>query len=169
MEAHIAFNKLGAVAISYERDLYGELHDSRNSGLATDRLIVEWWLTSPRVRAVVDHQSLPYHFHLGLDKMEVATRTVMADTGQRHLVGFDDSVCDGITSRSVILVEIPAKLALMREEDIDLARDWRVRTRDIFERMFDSGYIITGLVHEGGRSFQLFERASKATILERDG
>ncbi len=169
LEAHIAFNKLGAVAISYERDMYGELHDSRNSGLATDRLIVEWWLTSPRVRAVVDHQVLPYHFHLGLDKMEVATHTTVTDNGHRRLVKFDDSVCDGITTSSVILVEIPAKLDRMRKEDIDLARDWRVRTRDIFERMFNSGYIITGLVHEGRRSFQLFERASKATILERDG
>jgi len=34
--------------------------------------------------------------------------------------------------------------------------------------MFAAGYIITGLVHEGGRSFQLLERLSKATILERD-
>ena len=169
MEAHIAFNKLGAVAVGYKRDLYGELHDSRNSGLATDRLTIEWWLTSPRVRAVVDRRSLPYHFSLGLDKMEVATRTAVTGDGQRRLVKFDDSVCEGITSSSVILVEIPAKLDRLRKEDIDLARDWRVRTRDIFERMFASGYIITGLVHEGGRSFHLFERASRATILERDG
>ena len=169
LEAHIAFNKLGAVATGYERDMYGELRDSRNSGLATDRLIVEWWLTSPRVRGVVDRSALPYHFHLGLDRMEVATRTAVAPSGQRRLVGFDDSVCGGITSHSVILVEIPAKLDALREEDIDLARDWRVRTRDIFERMFASGHIITGLVHEGGRSFQLFERANRRTILEREG
>jgi len=169
LEAHIAFNKLGAVASSYERDMYGELHDSRNSGLATDRLIVEWWLTSPRVRTVVDRQVLPYHFHLGLDKMEVATRTALTDNGYRRLIGFDESVCEGITTSAVILVEIPAKLDALRAADMDLARDWRVRTRDIFERMFESGYIITGLVHEGGRSFQLFERASKAAILERDG
>lgn len=168
LEAHIAFNKLGAVAVSYERDLYGEMHDRRNSGLATDRLIVEWWLTSPRVKAVVDREVLPYHFHLGLDKMEVATRTAVTENGFRRLVKFDDSVCDGIITSAVILVEIPAKLDSMRAGDIDLARDWRLRTRDIFERMFESGYIITGLVHEGGRSFQLFERASKATILERD-
>lgn len=167
LEAHIAFNKLGAVAVSYERDMYGQLHDSRDSGLATDRLIVEWWLTSPRVRAVVDRQVLPYHFRLGLDKMEVATRTAVTDNAYRRLVEFDDSVCDGITTSAAILVEIPAKLDGLRAEDIDLARDWRVRARDIFERMFESGYIITGLVHEGGRSFQLFERANKATILER--
>ena len=169
LQAHIAFNKLGAIAISYKRNLYGELHDSRNDGLATDRLIVEWWLTSPRVNAVVDRQVLPYHFHLGLDKMEVATRTAVTDDGCRRLVKFDDSVCDGVTSNGVVLVEVPAKLDRMRSENIDLARHWRVQTREIFERMFDSGYVITGFVHEGGRSFQLFERASKAAILERDG
>lgn len=169
LEAHVAFNKLGAVAVRYERDLYGELHDDRNEGLATDRLIVEWWLTAPRVVAVVDRHILPHHFHLGLDKMEVATRTSVTDNGLRRLVGFDDSVCSGVVRSAVILVEIPAKLDRMRSSDIDLARDWRLRTRDIFERMFAAGYVITGLVHEGGRSFQLFERASKATILERDG
>lgn len=168
LEAHIAFNKLGAVAIGYERDMYGELRDRRNEGLATDRLIVEWWLAAPRVKAVVDRQVLPYHFHLGLNKMEVATRTSVTGNGLRRLVGFDDGVCGGITRSAVILVEIPAKLDRMRANDIDLARDWRLQTRDIFERMFAAGYIITGLVHEGGRSFQLFERVSKATILERD-
>jgi len=169
LEAHVAFNKLGAVAVGYERDLYGELRNSRNKGLATDRLLVEWWLTAPRVKAVVDNHALPYHFHLGLDKMEVATRTSVADTQLRRLVGFDDSVCGGITRSAVILIEIPVKLDNMRASDINLARDWRLQTRDIFERMFASGYIITGLVHEGGRSFQLFERASKTVILERDG
>ncbi len=167
LEGHVAFNKLGAVAVSYERDMYGELRDSSNEGLATDRLIVEWWLTSPRVNAVVDSQVLPYHFHLGLDKMEVATRTVLTDDGYRRLVKFDDSVCHGITKSAAVLIEIPAKLDSMRLVSIDLARDWRLRTRDIFEQMFNAGYIITGLVHEGGRSFQLFERKSKSTILER--
>jgi len=167
LEAHVAFNKLGAVAVGYERDLYGEQRDSRNQGLATDRLIVEWWLTAPRVNEVIDRHALPYHFHLGLDKMEVATRTSMTDNGLRRLVGFDDSVCGGITRSAVVLVEIPAKLDRMRASDIDLARDWRLQTRDIFERMFAAGYMITGLVHEGGRSFHLFERANKATILER--
>ncbi len=168
LEAHVAFNKLGAVAVGYERDLYGELRDSRNEGLATDRLLVEWWLTAPRVNAVIDRHALPHHFHLGLDKMEVATRTRLTDGGLRRLLGFDDSVCAGVTRGAVVLVEIPAKLDRIRANDLDLARDWRLQTRDIFERMFAAGYTITGLVHEGGRSFQLFERVSKATILERD-
>jgi predicted GNAT superfamily acetyltransferase len=167
LESHVAFNKLGAIAVGYERDVYGELHDSRNDGLATDRLIVEWWLTSPRVQAVVDSQHLPYHFHLGLDKMEVATRTVLTDDGYRRLVKFDDYVCNGITRSSAVLVEIPAKLDSVRSDNLGLARDWRLKTRDIFERMFSAGYMITGLVHEGGRSFQLCERESKSTILER--
>ncbi len=167
LEAHIAFNKLGAIAVSYNRDMYGELHDSSNEGLATDRLIVEWWLTSPRVNAVVDSQVLPYHFHLGLNKMEVATRTALTDHGYRRLVKFDTSVCEGVTKSAAVLIEVPAKLDSMRSVHMDLARDWRLRTRDIFEQMLKVGYIITGLVHEGGRSFQLFERESRSTILER--
>jgi predicted GNAT superfamily acetyltransferase len=167
LEGHIAFNKLGAIAVGYERNIYGQLRDSTNEGLASDRLIVEWWLTSPRVNAVVDNQVPPYHFHLGLDKMEVATRTTLTDDGYRRLIKFNDSVCNGITKSAAALIEIPANLDSMRLTNIDLARDWRLKTRDIFEQMFNASYIITGLVHEGGRSFQLFERESKPTILER--
>jgi len=167
VEAHVAFNKLGAIAVGYERDLYGELLNSRNEGMATDRVIVEWWLTSPRVEAVIDRQMLPHHFHLGLDKMEVATHTSPTDDGHRHIIRFDSAVCSGVTKNAAVLIEIPARLDSIRTDNLDLARDWRLRTRDIFEQMFDAGYIITGLVHQGGRSFQLFERQSKSAILER--
>ncbi len=163
LDAHLAFNKLGAIAVGYERDLYGELDDPMNRGLATDRLIVEWWLTSPRVLAVVDHHALPYHFHLGLDRMEVVTRTTAADNGERRLSGFNDSA-----RGEVILVEVPAKLDRLRTRDADLARDWRLKTRDVFEHLFTTGHIITGFVHEGGRSFHLLERIRKAKILERE-
>lgn len=163
LDAHLAFNKLGAIAVGYERDLYGELDDPINRGLATDRLIIEWWLTSPRVLAVVDHRALPYHFHLGLDRMEVVTRTTAADNGERRLSGFNDEA-----RGEVILVEIPAKLDRLRARDPDLARDWRLKTRDVFEHLFEAGHVITGFVHEGGRSFHLLERARKAKILERE-
>jgi predicted GNAT superfamily acetyltransferase len=162
LEPHLAFNKLAAIAFSYERNLYGDLKDRMNRGLATDRLIVEWWIDSPRVVSVLDRGDLPHHFHLGLNQMEVVTKTKPVVDGIRRLLDFEPS-----PKSRVILVEIPVDLDRMREYDLSLARDWRLRTRDLFEQLFANGYTMTGFVHEAGRSFHLLERADKKTVLGR--
>lgn len=162
LELHMAFNKLAAIATTYERNLYGVRQDPRDRGLATDRLTVEWWIDSPRVTEVIDKGRLPHHFHLGLNQMEVVTKTRPAANGLRRLLSFEES-----PTNRIILVEIPVDLDRMREEDLPLARDWRLKTRDMFERLLSGGYTITGFIHEAGRSFHLLERAEKGTILER--
>ena len=169
---HLAFNKLAAIASSYKRNLYGETnspdHDSATRSpatrsLASDRLIVEWWLDSPRVNGVVNRRQLPHHFRLGLDKMEVITKTRLVKNGIRQLVNYEKT-----PQGKVILVEIPADLDRLCDEDHDLARDWRLKTRDLFEQLLTNGYTMTGFVHEAGRSFHLLERADRRTILERN-
>jgi len=164
---HLAFNKLAAIAASYKRNLYGEATAPDHRGLATrslasDRLIVEWWLDSPRVSGGINRRRLPHHFHLGLDKMEVVTKTRLVKNGIRRLAGYEEA-----PKGKVILVEIPADLDRLCDEDLDLARDWRLKTRDLFERLLTNGYTMTGFVHEAGRSFHLLERADRKTILER--
>ncbi len=44
---------------------------------------------------------------------------------------------------SLVLVEIPADVQTVKEEDMDLARAWRAHTRDVFQHYFDSHYIVT--------------------------
>jgi predicted GNAT superfamily acetyltransferase len=164
---HLAFNKLAAIAASYKRNLYGEATapDHRGlamHGLASDRLIVEWWLDSPRVSGVINRRRLPHHFHLGLDKMEVVTKTRLVQNGIRRLVSYEET-----PKGKVILVEIPADLDRLCDEDLNLARDWRLKTRNLFERLLTNGYTMTGFVHEASRSFHLLERADRKTILGR--
>lgn len=162
LEAHFAFNKLGAIAVSYERNLYGELSDPANQGLATDRLMVEWWIDSTRVAAVIDGSELPHHFRLGLDRMEVVTKTKLTGKGLRRLVSFEAE-----PRGEVILVEIPVDLDRLLVRDPALARDWRIKTRDVFEVLLASGYTLSGFVHEAGRSFHLLERGEKEAVLGR--
>ena len=51
--AHFNFNRLGAIARTYHRDLYGVTTSPLHRGLATDRLVAEWHLDSPRVIAAI--------------------------------------------------------------------------------------------------------------------
>ena len=47
--AYLNLQRLGAIARRYVRNQYGISSSPLHRGLPTDRLIVEWWLDSPRV------------------------------------------------------------------------------------------------------------------------
>ncbi len=51
--AHLNIARLGAIARRYQRNIYGPSTSPLQGGLPTDRLIVEWWLRSERVRRVL--------------------------------------------------------------------------------------------------------------------
>ena len=48
--AHINFSRLGVIARTYMRDVYGETGSDLHAGLGTDRLLAEWHIASARVR-----------------------------------------------------------------------------------------------------------------------
>lgn len=161
-ESHIAFNKLGAIASAHSRNALGPLDDDVNVGLATDRFRIEWWIDSPRVSGILDGGRRPPHFRLGFDQMQVITQTRGRASGLRRLAGLK-----GSPSERFVLVEIPVDFAQLRNEDAAAAKEWRLVTREAFELLFADGYTIVGFIHEGGRSFHLFEREDRGSILGR--
>jgi predicted GNAT superfamily acetyltransferase len=52
--AHFNLNRLGAIARRYEPNLYGITSSPLHRGLATDRLVAEWYLDSPRALAALN-------------------------------------------------------------------------------------------------------------------
>jgi predicted GNAT superfamily acetyltransferase len=53
--AHVNLNRLGAICRQYRPDLYGVTTSPLHRGLATDRLVAEWFLDSPRVVAAINN------------------------------------------------------------------------------------------------------------------
>lgn len=51
--AHFNLNRLGAISRRYLQNLYGVTTSPLHRGLATDRLVAEWYLDSPRVHAAL--------------------------------------------------------------------------------------------------------------------
>ncbi len=45
--ATLNIHKLGAICRTYHREYYGEMRDTLNAGVASDRFEVEWWLDKP--------------------------------------------------------------------------------------------------------------------------
>jgi predicted GNAT superfamily acetyltransferase len=52
--AHFNLNRLGAIARRYMPNLYGITTSPLHRGLATDRLVAEWYLDSPRALAALN-------------------------------------------------------------------------------------------------------------------
>jgi len=165
--AHFNFKKLGVIAQRYERDYYGEMRDELNRGLPSDRLLVEWWLTSPRVEAKIGGSyDLPAVDELLSRGAKLVNRTELEE-GWLANVHIDID----LQGAELLLVEIPTDTPEMKAEDLGLAQRWRAETREIFERYLARGYLVSEFITAGGedrrRGYYLLERVDREEVLER--
>lgn len=149
LNARLNIRQLGAVCDRYIVDAYGEMRDALNTGLASDRFVVDWWVTSNRVEARLAGERKPLdlaHFlSAGAEKINPAT------------LGHDDLVHPAqelyYPSGTFALVEIPADFAGLRKQDHGLASAWREQTREIFMSVFEKGYLVTDFIYLRGETF----------------
>jgi predicted GNAT superfamily acetyltransferase len=52
--AYFNMERLGAIVRRYVRNQYGTTTSPLHGGLPTDRCVAEWWIASPRVKAIVE-------------------------------------------------------------------------------------------------------------------
>lgn len=141
--AHLNIRRLGGLARTYMRDAYGEMRDGLNQGVASDRFLVEWWITSPRVVSRVERARAP----LDLANFLAAGATKVNPAVLRH----DDLLAPAESLQpmegNLLLVEIPSDFEDIKERDPGLAAAWRSHTREVFETAFSLGLIATDFVH----------------------
>ncbi len=166
LNAALNIGKLGVVCRTYFRDLYGEMGDGLNVGLSTDRFQVEWWIASQRValrlgsgqahRLAAPPSSPPtlggkeggqgHRPSLGAILESGAQLLNPATAGSDGLV--QPSLAAPEPTAETVLVEIPAHVQAIKAADIELARQWRAHTREIFERCFAAGYTVTEFISQ---------------------
>ena len=56
--AYLNLEKLGAIIRGYRANYYGQIGSALHSGLDTDRVIAEWWVDRPRIKATTDVRRL---------------------------------------------------------------------------------------------------------------
>ncbi len=160
LNANLNIGKLGVVCRTYLRDLYGEIRDELNMGLSTDRFQVEWWIASQRVTLRLGpstgsgHRSGQAH-RLASGGHRPSLDAVLESGGQLlnpAAVGPDDlarpSPSPAEPKAETVLVEIPAHLQAIKTADVKLAQQWRVHTRELFERCFAAGYVVTDFISQ---------------------
>ncbi len=147
--AYFNIGKLGAVCHRYLRNYHGEL-SGLNQGLPTDRFEVDWWVTGRRVAARAAQKWRP----LALDAL-LAGGAFLVNEAVMDGEGFPAPPLNYVSEPSnLMLVEVPADFQAVKRHDLALAQRWRMHTRDVFEAMFHSGFMVTDFVSQtdaGGR------------------
>jgi predicted GNAT superfamily acetyltransferase len=155
--ARLNIAKLGAVCNTYIVDLYGELNDDLNRGLATDRFQVDWWIAARRTETRLTRQRPPLKLQHYLDVGTPVINAVQWD--DRDLPVCHNPIEPPAADR--FLVEFPADFQAVRRTDPALALRWRLHLRAICTAAFASGYTVIDYVHEPG------PRARSCYILQR--
>jgi predicted GNAT superfamily acetyltransferase len=153
--AHLNIARLGAVCNTYLREVYGEMRDGLNVGVSSDRFEVDWWVNSQRVGRRLSSKArlrldLAHFFAAGA---EIINPTQIDGQGlpiPSPSIDFPVNNNQSEFEAMIVMVEIPADFQAMKAANIDLAREWRLHTRHIFEHLFEDGYLVTDFVHLPG-------------------
>lgn len=132
LNAHLNFARLGVVVEEYEENIYGESSSPLHQGSPTDRFVAEWHLRSPHVERRVAARG-----PLMRDAAVVAAPIVNPSKPGTWLEPVEGEL--GHETRR-LLVEIPIGFGDMHEAAPDLALQWRMTTRRIFQTYFARGY-----------------------------
>ncbi len=153
--AYLNVSKLGAVCNTYRRNEYGELRDTMNEGLPSDRFQVDWWVNSHRVnRRLSRHARRPLNLghYLG-GGAQLINPTAMDTNGFPHPGSserYEPLLRPSSTGKPdvapILLVEIPSNFHQLKAADINLALRWRLHARGLFEDLFNQGYLVTDFV-----------------------
>jgi predicted GNAT superfamily acetyltransferase len=144
--AWLNITRLGAVCNTYWADFYGKMDDNLNRGLPSDRFDVDWWVNSHRVNRRLSRRR---RNHLDLVHF-LSSGTPILNAAQMDQLGFphpgDRAELQIGKELPILLVEIPVDFLLLKSSSLELALEWRLHTRSIFEDLFKAGYLVTDFV-----------------------
>ncbi len=154
--------RLGARVEEFLPDLYGHFPSRIEKGLASDRFVVNWPITSPaverRLKEGAPRLSAPgAEPHLRNLPHQRVNETRLNSKGllQNRRIFLN-------LREPRLLVEIPANTDEIRRRSIGLARRWRLETQKVFQSYFSAGYRVADFMPPSpataGRCFYVLRR-----------
>ncbi|MBA4493887.1 GNAT family N-acetyltransferase [Paenactinomyces guangxiensis] len=138
INGYLNIGKLGAVCSTYIENCYGEMNDHLNSGLPSDRFQVEWRINRPEET----------RRRVGENKVQEAGNACVIQwrVNERGLPVADQIDLSMAEKYDTVYVAIPAKFQHLKEIDISVARQWRLKTRAVFTHYFAGGWEVTNFI-----------------------
>lgn len=133
--AYLNLHKLGARGATYKENYYGNLNDKLNQGLPTDRIHIEWDIDKQTSRK-------GHVFH---------ENKVLLTAGKAGIPIITDMFTQSLEADKWF-VAIPWDFQKLKHENIELAKQWRYRTREVFQRLFEEGFQATDLLMDQAKN-----------------
>lgn len=133
VNANLNIKKLGGICSTYIENCYGEMTDILNVGVPSDRFLVEWKIKDDRVIQKFSNKINQNRFQEDLSVIGVEIN----DQGLPVPVDVD---CHFDKSVDTLFVPVPGEFQIIKDCDLNLAIEWRMKTRKVFNQYFQSGW-----------------------------
>ncbi|GAA0594591.1 GNAT family N-acetyltransferase [Virgibacillus siamensis] len=130
LNAFLNLHKLGAIGAAYHTDHYGVMDDNLNKDLPTDRIQIEWTIGGRKY----------------IPKVKVAPDRLLTDVSEHNEPIGRPTIFQ--ENHDEWFVAIPTNFQSIKQENIELARQWRQVTREAFQLLFSQKYIARDLLRD---------------------
>ena len=148
--ANLNINHLGAIVRKYRVNFYGESQSPLHGSIPTDRFEAEWFIGRERALRALRGEVLDY------GNWESLPRANRTRTNASGLLVCEDAP-ELTLHDEALLVEVPRTITDLMARDRALALDWRLKTRKIFQRYFERGYLVSWVHRADGKVFYRVE------------
>ncbi len=158
--ARLNFQKLGGICREYRENVYGEVMGGSGltGGIPSDRFFLEWYIDSEKVKNKDDAISETGN----TSKLFNIARIEVVNT-LPQMLSFDIP-----EEGSDVFVEIPAGYQQIIDEDKKLALEWRLKSRSVFNKLFNNGYVAVDFLsitdNRGKKCGYIFERRTEENL-----
>jgi chorismate synthase len=142
--AEVNIRHLGGISSTYYQDYYGVMQGI-DAGVPTDRLLIEWHLSSERVADRAKQTPEDCGFPDAQD-------AIVVNDG-RPIHSIMDLSCPGI------FIRLPENFLNLAKRDSEQALKWRFQTRILFQNYFSKGYQITEFTRVNSPAYLLEKRS----------
>lgn len=136
---YLNFHKLGVVCNSYHNKYWGDMHDDLNRGIDTDRFYCNWILNSPKVKTHIKQDFTDYS-RMSLHQKYHTIETEMEEDFLRVRKTKLD------LNLPILFARTPPNFQEMLENNVELVKDWRENTREVFTTYFQKDYKVVDFV-----------------------
>ncbi len=151
--AALNIGKLRTITRTYYVNLYDEMADSLNTGIPSDRFEVEWWLADPRVTSTLPPNPPRDAFLVNPTRFDAPHAVIVPGVSPN---------LNANQLPPIVRVEVPAVYQAIKQVSMELAREWRLYSRVLFQALFAQGYVVTDFISETEqgqrRNFYLLEQ-----------
>ena len=135
INGYLNIAKLGGKCSSYIENCYGEMDDLLNSGIPSDRFHVEWHIADDNQFDTTGEQfELEKVLQKSLIQWEMKEELPIPSLNSFIL----EKECE------TAFVAIPKDFRTIKEKNMVIANEWRMKTRQTFTTLFREGWQVTG-------------------------